>query len=109
LNNSTVTGNVDRLEKRDLVKRTRISQDRRQVHVEITNEGTRFIHKAPEPLQRRFIERLQELDEEKITLILWVLEMLVDLIGPEKPKTEIPTPPTHVVQPTGDITPEGDI
>jgi len=109
LNNSTVTGIVDRLEKRDLVKRTRISQDRRQVHVEITDEGTRFIHKAPEPLQRRFIERLQELDEEKITLILWVLEMLVDLIGPEKPKAEIPTPPTHVVQPTGDIIPEGDI
>ncbi len=109
LNNSTVTGIVDRLEKQDLVKRTRISQDRRQVHVEITHEGTRFIQKAPEPLQKRFLEQLQELDEEKITLILWVLEMLVDIVGPERPKAEILTPPTHVAQPTGDITAEDEI
>ena len=36
LNNSTVTGIVDRLEKREFVKRVRISKDRRQVHLEIT-------------------------------------------------------------------------
>ena len=32
LNNSTVTGIVDRLEKREFVRRIRISKDRRQVH-----------------------------------------------------------------------------
>jgi len=39
LNNSTVTGIVDRLENRNLVRRTRISKDRRQIHVEITEGG----------------------------------------------------------------------
>jgi len=109
LNNSTVTGIVDRLEKQNLVKRTRISKDRRQIHVEITEKGSRSIREAPEPLQKRFIERLQKLDEEKVTLILWVLEMLVDLLGPEKPKAKIPVPPTHVAQPLADALPESEI
>lgn len=109
LNNSTVTGIVDRLEKRELVKRNRISKDRRQVHVEITDAGTQFIQDAPEPLQTRFIERLKELDEEKVMLILWALEMLVDLLGPAEPQVDIPSPPTHIAQPGTDITPETEI
>ena len=47
LNNSTVTGIIDRLEKREFVRRTRISKDRRQVHVEITESGIKFIRQAP--------------------------------------------------------------
>ncbi|MBC8392655.1 MAG: MarR family transcriptional regulator [Deltaproteobacteria bacterium] len=109
LNNSTVTGIVDRLEKRDLVKRARISKDRRQVHVEITDKGTHFIQNAPEPLQKRFIERLQKLDKEKVTLILWVLEILVDLLGPDKSMTEVPTPPAHVTQEAPAILTESEI
>lgn len=109
LNNSTVTGIIDRLEKQKLVKRTRISKDRRQVHVEITDEGSRSIHEAPEPLQKRFIERLKKLDGEKVTLILWGLEMLVDLLGPEKPEAEIPSPPTHVAPPRDGALPENEI
>ena len=68
LNNSTVTGIVDRLEKREFVRRTRISKDGRQVHVEITEPGIKFINRAPKPLQDQFLDRLTTLDEEKITL-----------------------------------------
>ncbi len=93
LNNSTVTGIVDRLEKREFVRRVRISKDRRQVHLEITEQGINFIKKAPKPLQNKFIDRLKGLDEEKITLILWSLEMLVDMFGKKETKMEIPTPP----------------
>lgn len=107
MNNSTVTGVVDRLEKRGFVKRVRISKDRRQVHVEIDQEGIRFIRQAPTPLQQRFIERLKQLDHEKITLILWSLEMLVDMLGPEKPVVEIPHPPTHL-SPPGEELPGSD-
>jgi DNA-binding MarR family transcriptional regulator len=104
-----VTGIVDRLEKRDLVQRNRISKDRRQVHVEITDVGSRFIQSAPEPLQTRFIERLMQLDEEKVAMILWALEMLVDLLGPTEPRGDIPSPPSHISQPVSDITTETDI
>ena len=98
LNNSTVTGIVDRLEKRDFVRRVRISKDRRQVHLEITKEGIKFVKKAPKPLQDQFLERLNALDEEKVTLILWSLEMLVDMLGNKDTTMEIPTPPIHVTQ-----------
>jgi hypothetical protein len=79
------------------------------VHVEITEVGTQFIHEAPELLQTRFIEKLSELNEEKVTLILWALEMLVDLLGPEEPRVEVPSPPSHIAQPGSDISTETDI
>jgi DNA-binding MarR family transcriptional regulator len=108
LNNSTVTGIVDRLENRGFVQRTRISKDRRQVHAEITEEGIRFIQKAPPPLQENFFKRLEELEEEKVTLILWSLEMLVDMLGPVKEPMEIPGYPTHLDQPEDEITPTSE-
>ena len=109
LNNSTVTGIADRLEKREFIKRVRISKDRRPVHLEVTEQGINFIKKAPKPLQDQFIDRLKGLDEEKITLILWSLEMLVDLFGKKEMKMEITTPPIHITQLDGMTHNEYDI
>lgn len=95
LNNSTVTGIIDRLEKRELVRRVRISKDRRQVHVEITDQGVEFINKAPKPIQDQFMDRLISLDADKIALILWSLEMLVDMLGNRNNTMEFPMPPFH--------------
>ncbi len=109
LNNSTVTGIVDRLENRSFVQRTRISKDRRQVHAEITQTGIEFIKKSPPPLRKTFFNRLAELEEEKITLILWSLEMLVDMLGPEKELMKVPVPPAHFDEPEEKITPPNEI
>ncbi len=109
LNNSTVTGIVDRLENRGFVQRTRISKDRRQVHAEITQTGIDFIENSPPPLRKTFFNRLAELEEEKITLILWSLEMLVDMLGPEKELMKVPVPPAHFDGPEDEITPSNEI
>ena len=109
LNNSTVTGIVDRLENRGFVQRTRISKDRRQVHAEITQTGIDFIENSPPPLRKTFFNRLAELEEEKITLILWSLEMLVDMLGPEKELMKVPVPPAHFDEPEDEITPSTEI
>ena len=85
LNNSTVTGIVDRLENHNLVRRTRISKDRRQIHVEITEDGLAFIKTAPNPIQEGFLERLESLEEENVALLLWALEQLVDMLGTASP------------------------
>ncbi|MBW1962218.1 MAG: MarR family transcriptional regulator, partial [Deltaproteobacteria bacterium] len=69
LNSSTLTGIVDRLEKQNLVRRTRIRKDRRQIHVEMTEEGLEFIKNAPNPIQKGFLERLQSLEEDKVALL----------------------------------------
>ena len=95
LNNSTVTGIVDRLEKRNLVRRVRQSRDRRQIHVEITEDGSEFIKNAPNPIQEGFLERLESLGEEKVALLLWSLELLVDMLGTDSP-TGI-RPPSHIL------------
>ncbi|MFP4346887.1 MAG: MarR family winged helix-turn-helix transcriptional regulator [Thermodesulfobacteriota bacterium] len=92
LNNSTVTGIVDRLESRGLVERKRISRDRRQVHVEITEAGNRFLDQAPTPLQQRFLERLNQMEKEKVTTILWSLETLLEMLGAEEKSNPVMTP-----------------
>ena len=101
LNNSTITGIVDRLEKRELVKRVRVSKDRRQVHVEITDKGTAFINEAPKPIQDKFMDRLLTLDEDKVALILWSLEMLVDMLGSKENTLQNPMPPSHITRRKG--------
>ena len=95
LNNSTLTGIVDRLEKQNLVKRTRISKDRRQIHVEITEGGLEFIKNTPNPIPKGFLERLESFEEEKVTLLLWALEQLVDMLGSIS-STGI-QPPSHIL------------
>ncbi|MGA7878164.1 MAG: MarR family transcriptional regulator [Desulfoferrobacter sp.] len=82
VNSSTVTGIVDRLEKRNLVRRTRVSKDRRQIHVEITEQGLQFIVNAPAPLEERFAQRLKKLDKDEIKALLLAIEKLVALLNP---------------------------
>ena len=80
LNNSTVTGIVDRLEKRNLVRRVRQSRDRRQIHVEVTEDGRNFIKQAPKPLQEHFIEQIRRMDPLEVDKILWAIHKLVDML-----------------------------
>ncbi|MBU0987627.1 MAG: MarR family transcriptional regulator [Proteobacteria bacterium] len=91
MNNSTVTRIVDILEMRNLIKRTRISNDRRKIHLEATDTGAEFIRNAPVPLQLRFFDRLKGLDEKQVSMILWSLEMLVDMLGDGISPMDIPT------------------
>jgi len=81
VNSSTVTGIVDRLEKRELVRRRRMSKDRRQIHVEITEQGLQFIAHAPAPLEERFAQRLKRLDGDEIKALLLAIEKLVVMLN----------------------------
>lgn len=89
LNNSTVTGIVDRLEKSGLVHRTRISADRRQIHVEITRQGRAFVQKAPAPFQQHFLDRLAAIDQREIDQLLWAIDRLAEMLEPEAGRTDV--------------------
>ncbi len=104
INNSTVTGIIDRLETRKLVQRVRISKDRRQVHVEITQAGLNFLKNAPTPIHHRFMEKLEKMDSKDISVLLWGLELLVDMLGQTDPADNSPNPPSHVFHPEEDLT-----
>ncbi len=103
INNSTVTGIIDRLEKTNMVQRVRISKDRRKIHIEATEKGHQFLKDAPTPIHHRFIKKLEGMSKEDVSMILWGLELLVDMLGQTQPVEKVGSPPQHLLQPEENI------
>jgi len=80
VNSSTVTGIIDRLENKDLVKRFRISKDRRVVTVELTKAGQSLSENAPPPIQQKIIDGLNSLSPKEIDNIALTLKRLTDML-----------------------------
>lgn len=80
LNNSTITGIVDRLARQGLVERTRTSADRRRIDVVITDDGVEFLTRVPPPIPQSVIDGLQNLSHEQTEQILWSIETILELL-----------------------------
>jgi len=80
VNSSTVTGIIDRLEKKGLVQRLRVSHDRRVITVELTNNGQILAENAPPPIQRKIIDGLKKLSSDEIDDIALTLKRLIDML-----------------------------
>jgi DNA-binding MarR family transcriptional regulator len=80
LSPATVTGIIDRLEMRGLVTRERRSRDKRQVLVQLTDAGADLLWRTPPPLQERFVERLEALDDDERASLAAALERVVELM-----------------------------
>lgn len=79
----TVTGILDRLERRGLIKRERTARDKRQVVVCLTNEGRSLLDNSPPPLQERFTRRLTGLPASRQRQIAKSLNEVVRLMEAE--------------------------
>jgi len=77
---STVTGVVDRLERKGLVKRVRNSPDRRIINIELTVTGRQLANHAPPPIQQKIINGLKRLPEKEIDQIVHGLSQLTDML-----------------------------
>jgi len=77
LSQPTVTGILDRLEKRGLVRRQRSDQDRRRVQVWLTGDGERLLADAPPLLQEEFTGEFSKLEDWEQTQILSTLQRVV--------------------------------
>jgi len=77
---STVTGIIDRLEHKDLVKRTRNSPDRRVINIELTDAGKTLAQNAPPPIQQKIVDGLKQLPQNKMEPIIYNLQLLVHLL-----------------------------
>jgi len=84
LSQATVTGILGRLEARGLVVRTRGSQDRRSVYVELTEAGDKLVQEAPSLLQQRFHRELSRLQEWEQTMILATLQRIAAMMDAER-------------------------
>ncbi len=75
---ATLTGILDRLERSDLIRRERLTQDRRKVSLTLTPKGEERL--AARSLQDRFMHRLTEIDESSRQEILGSLVQVVEMI-----------------------------
>jgi DNA-binding MarR family transcriptional regulator len=81
LSQATVTGILDRLERRGLISRRRSSIDRRRVIVEVSSAGRQLLEAAPPPMQESFTRQFEELQTWEQHMILSSLQRLVTLMG----------------------------
>lgn len=80
LSQATVTGILERMEKRGLLERQRSHRDKRRIMVRITDTGQNILEEAPPLMQEAFIERFSSLQEWEQTMILSALQRLVTIM-----------------------------
>lgn len=81
LSQATLTGILERMERRGLIRRERSDVDRRKVLVAVTEEG-RILHESSPPLmQESFTKGFQNLPVWEQTMILSSLQRIVDMMG----------------------------
>lgn len=80
LHPSTMTGLMDRLEKRGYVKRNRDQVDRRVIYLQLTAEGKKLVKRAPNPVQGRMIYGLRNMKKGELSLIYDSVKKLVEIM-----------------------------
>ena len=80
LSQATVTGILERMEKRGLLTRQRSDQDKRRIMVRITESGKQVLENAPPVMQEAFVERFSSIQEWEQTMILSSLQRLVSIM-----------------------------
>jgi DNA-binding MarR family transcriptional regulator len=95
LGQATLSSILDRLEKKQLVARTRSPEDRRCVINELTSSGRAAGDSAPALLQDRFVKALRALEDWEQTLILSTLQRVAGMMS----ASEIEASPVLVTGP----------
>jgi len=80
----TITGIIDRLEAKGMVRRQRLGPDRRVVHITITSQGQNLIQKAFRPFRQLMAPQLSKLSLDEKEGITQSLEKLLFLMQEEK-------------------------
>lgn len=80
LSQATVTTIIDRLEKRELVFRQRSEQDKRKVHVHLTQAGRELLLAAPTALQHQFAQKFAALHDWEQSMILSALQRIAQMM-----------------------------
>lgn len=83
MSQATATTILDRLERNELVKRVRSSQDKRKVHAYLTEKGEELLRGAPTPLQQNFINKFQKLEEWEQSLLLSSVQRISSMMNAE--------------------------
>ena len=77
LNSSTVTGIINRLEKRGYVVRLPKSGDKRITYITLTATGLKLLEEAPNILHERLAKKLNTLSDDDKTMVKKALEIII--------------------------------
>lgn len=88
LSPATITGIIDRLEKRGLITRERSVEDKRKVEIALTDKGREIAAQMPPPLHETFARRLNELPLAEQQEIDRVLAKIVDMMEAQELSAE---------------------
>ncbi len=80
LNSSTVSGIIDRLEKKGYLARLPKTGDKRIVNIALTSAGDKLLSNIPSLLHEQLSEKLQKLDDNKLKTVENSLDTLVNLL-----------------------------
>lgn len=81
---ATATGILDRLEKKQMIRRQRGSDDRRTVEVTLTELGRETLAGAPSLLQDRFRIELARLEDWERSMLLSALQRIATLMDAQE-------------------------
>lgn len=80
LHPSTITGLIDRLEKKDFVERYRDQEDRRVIKLQLTPRGKELVRRAPDPIQGKMIYGLRKLKKAELSFVYESIQKLVEVM-----------------------------
>lgn len=77
---SNITGIIDRLEKKDLVRRVSKQGDRRVALIVLTEKGKALSERLPDPIENKFINQLADLDQEHVRILAMAMKEILNRI-----------------------------
>lgn len=77
---ANITGIVDRLEKRGLVQRVSKEGDRRVALIALTESGEELSKSLPDPLEKKLIYELADLETEHVRILALVMNQILNLM-----------------------------
>lgn len=84
LNSSTVSGIIDRLEKKGFVARLPKLGDKRTVNIALTTAGDKLLNGVPFLLHEQLSEKLSKISESELNKIQEGLDALIELLDIEE-------------------------
>ncbi len=85
---SNITGIIDRLEKKMLVERIKKVGDRRVTLITLTEAGNDLSKTLPDPIMKKFINELADLEPEHVQLLAMAMNQILNLIDTEEVEGE---------------------
>jgi len=85
---SNITGIIDRLEKKRFVERIKKEGDRRVALITLTEAGQELSKTLPDPIMKKFIAELADLEPEHVQLLAMAMNQILNLIDTEEVEEE---------------------